>query len=184
MFNKKEISDLKEEVSKQLEDLRSSISLKSESHSKSSQELHNLLLEIKDENRHNVEKLKGDMFEILKLKNEFETSLHRIQSVSRTIEDRAAESVRQVAEKEIEVINYTTKQFRNMESELRSVADKINLLNQELSKFVSISQQIKLVDFSLKKYQEEIKSSERERTEILNENERLKSIMAKMKRNY
>ena len=184
MFNnKKEINQLRQELTDHLVNLSTDLNKKLQNHENSLTNLYELIKELKQNNINSEEKVKQELEEIDNIKSNFETALNRINSTSKNIEETAAINVREVAEKEIESIQRNSKQFRNLEKDIRSIVEKINVLQLEISKFISISQQIKLVDFSLKTYKEEISKTEKERINLINENERLKSIMAKMKRN-
>lgn len=183
MFNnKKEIDDLKQEMTDQLSALSTNLNQRLNDHEDSLSALKDVISELKANNSQITEKVKIDLKEINSIKSEFQTALNRLVSVSRTIEETAASNVKEVAEKEIETIQRSSRQFRDLEEELRAIVRKINTLQLEISKFISISQQIRLVDFTLQKHQEEMSKTERERMHLINENENLKSMMAKMKR--
>lgn len=183
MFNKKEINELKEEVTKKLDETKQEFSNKLVENSKVIDELHNIIRELKENHSVSAENIKKELEEINSIKSEFERALNRVSSMNSVIESTTASSVREVAEKEIESIKASSRQFRNLEEELKEITERISEMQLEISKFISISQQIRLVDFSLKSHQEDLRNFERERTELLEENERLKTIMAKMKRN-
>ena len=182
MFNKKEISELKEEITSQLSTLNSNINQRLQNNENTLSNVKNALIELKENNQAVTSEIKKDLAEINSVKSAFESALNRINSVSRNIEETASLSVKEVAEKEIESIRISSKQFRNLQEELNELVSSVNEIQLELSKFISISQQIKLVDFTLQKHEQEMSKSEKERIDLINENERLKSIMAKMKR--
>ena len=177
MFNKKEIQELKEELKQGLESLRTEFSLKLEQHTSI---LTTQLSDIRETNTDSATQITKELVKINEIKSEFELTLNRLNSISRSIETNAATSVREVVEKEIESIKASSKQFRLAEEDLRQISNSINSLQLELSKFISISQNIKLVDFTLKQYQSEMSRSEKERRELINENEDLKSKMARI----
>ena len=183
MFNKKEIGELKEEITTQLSNLSSSFNQRLQNNENALSNLKNALIELKDKNETVTAEIKKDLQEINSIKSGFESALNRINSVSRNIEETASLSVKEVAEKEIESIRISSKQFRNLQEELNELVSTVNDIQLELSKFISISQQIKLVDFTLQKHEQEMSKTEKERLDLRNENERLKSIMARMKRN-
>ena len=182
MFNNKEITELKEEMTTQLSNLSSTFNQMMQSNENAMSNLKNAIAELKDKNESVTVEIRKDLADINNIKSEFQQALNRINSVSRNIEETASMNVKEVADKEIESIKASSKQFRGLESELNELVEKVNEIQLELSKFISISQQIKLVDFSLQKHQEEMSKTEKERLDLRNENERLKSIMAKMKR--
>jgi methyl-accepting chemotaxis protein len=182
MFNKKEINELREEITKKLDEIRAEFSTRLEQNSDALKELHSIISELKEDNTTVAEQVKKDLEEINEIKSNFESTLNRITSTARNIEETTSMHVKEVADKEIETIKASSKQFRGIEEELRKTTDSINDLQIELAKFISISRQIKLVDFSLKKHEEDMSRSERERMDLINENERLKTIMARMKR--
>ena len=183
MFNKKEIEELKNSVTEQLTALSHNINQRFEQTDSDMSQIKVRIDEVQENNTNAADKIIQQLNEINRLKSEFENALNRIKSVSRNIEETAAISVKDVAEKEIETIKAHSKKFRDLEDELKGTTLSVNQLQMELAKFVSISQQIKLVDFSLTKHQEEMSKSEKERMQLINDNERLKSMMAKMKRN-
>ena len=182
MFNTKQINELKEELNKSIEDLKNNTNAKLDENSNTIKEIYSSISELKEDNAESAEKIRSELEEINTLKAEFETALRRLGSTSRNIEDNIAAEVKEIAEKEIEAIKTSSKRFKNVEEELANLLARINNLQLELSKFVSISQQIKLVDFTLEKHYEDMNKSEKERIQLINENERLKSLMARMKR--
>lgn len=183
MFNaKKDLEALREGTHSLLEQLKQDFSSKLEENKNAIRELYKLINELKENTLSHNETIKKDLLEINTLRSEFERALNRINSISSSIEDTAADRVREVAETHISSIQQSSSNYKELEQELKAIVAKIHTLQLEISKFVSISQQINLVDFSLKKHKDDLSNYEKEKNELINENERLKSIMAKMKR--
>jgi len=184
MFNnKKDLEAIREGVRSHFDEIKEDFSSKLGLNKNAIRELYKEIQELKEANLNNNSQVKKDLLEINTLKSEFERALNRINSISSSIEDTAANNIREVVEKNIGSIQQSSTKFREMENEIRVIVGKIHTLQLEISKFISISQQINLVDFSLKNHKENIENYERERNELSQENERLKSIMARMKRN-
>jgi methyl-accepting chemotaxis protein len=183
MFNKKEFAELKEEFNSKFSELHSQFNSRIVEQNKFLKEFAVAFAELQQTNGLSAEKIKKDLEEVNSIRQSFETTLNRLNSVSKNIEETAAMNVKEVAEKELESIKASSKQFRGIENEMKSILENVNSLQLEISKFLSISHQIKLVDFTLKRHEEDLSSSERERMALRNENEELKSIMARMKRN-
>ena len=181
--NKKELEELKESISAQISGLGSSINQRLTEHENSLEKLNTQIDDIRERNNIITDKIRRDLKEIADIKTNFTTALNRVEALSRNMESSIHVSVKEIADKEIENIKCSVKQFKDVEMDLKNIVEVTNDLQLELSKFLSISQQINLVDFSLKSHKEDIENYERERSRLSDENERLKSIMAKMKRN-
>lgn len=186
MFNKKieqDMQQFKEDVKSKISSMSSSLHQRIKEQEMSFSEIRSRIGSIQEKNLENAEKLKQEMQEICSIKSEFETSLNRINSISRSIEKTAASEVRKVADEEIERMRAGSAKLRDAEDDLNDMLEGINSINMEISKFLDISKQIRLVDFTLKSHQQDIQNYEKEKIRLLDENEKLKSIMAKMKRN-
>lgn len=182
IFGNKEVSQLKQEFEKKLDDTKQELSSKLDATANYVKEIYELLQELKVYNENISGKIKKDLNEINLLKADLEKALNRINSTSRHIEETAALNVKEVAEREVNAIKMSSKRYRDVEGELEELARTVHDLQLELSKFVTISRQINLIDFTLKQHKEDIVEYEQEKNELVNENERLKTIMAKMKR--
>ena len=184
MFNaKKDLESVRDGIRGHFDEIKDDFSVKLDETKNAIRELYKEIQELKGTNINHNEQVKKDLLEINTLKNEFERALNKVQSMSYVIEETTKDSVREVAQKEIESIQANSAKFRELENELRATTQKIHYLQLEISKFISISQQINLVDFSLKSHKQDIEKYERERNDLMQENERLKTIMARMKRN-
>lgn len=179
MFNKKEI----QEIAEKLEETKQEFSKKLEEQTIAIKEISSSLESIKDNNLAASETITAELEQLSALKYNFEKILNKLNSISKSLELTAASAVKEVADEEINSIRSSAKKFKEEEEKIKETLSRINEINMEISKFITISQQIKLVDFTLQKHQEDIHDYEQEHARLLDENERLKLIMARMKRN-
>lgn len=183
MFNKKELTELKEKITEKLEGFSSTFNQRMLEQESSLEKLSSTINGLNQSNQEVIEKVKTELNAISNLKDNFESVLNKLNSINKTIELTATSEIKEVAEKEINSIKDSAKKFREVEEDLSKVLLNINDTNMEISKFIDISNQIKLVDFTLKQHKDDLTNNEREKIRLMEENERLKSLMGKMKRN-
>ena len=95
MFGSKEIGELKEEVNKKFEELKSNYIVQTETHNQAITELKAQISELLQSKKALTEQITKDLHDINRLKSEFEISLNRLESTQRTIEDRASSSIKE-----------------------------------------------------------------------------------------
>ncbi|MBW3021138.1 hypothetical protein KY334_07625, partial [Candidatus Woesearchaeota archaeon] len=103
-------------------------------------------------------------------------------SMKHKLSDIIETKVTNMIDKEIINLNSKLKNLDNIEKEFDNFVNEVNKLKEELSKFNKISKEIKEVDFTLEKHTGLIQKIERKKIYLEEENEKLKSLMARMKR--
>jgi hypothetical protein len=114
----------------------------------------------------------------LKLKKRIDSML----MLENILRNSFMESATSEIKKQISSLDITTKEYKKVESTLLNLNSNIKTLTNDITKFKSISSEISIADFNLSKHVKEVNLADKEKLRLMNENDRLKTIIAKQRR--
>lgn len=84
--------------------------------------------------------------------------------------------------KETSKIATDVTRFNELKNELSVIVTKFKSVEDEIAKFHTIAQQVKEADFSLARYARELEKNDKEKLQLMRENDNLKHLLAKERR--
>ncbi|MBW2998825.1 hypothetical protein KY321_04770 [Candidatus Woesearchaeota archaeon] len=186
MFNKKELQEIKDLIENNHKQTNQKIDLISETLSHNIKDVSELRSMISRSNHEFVEKtnqLEIELEKIITLSDNFSRCVNSFDSMKHKISDLIQSKISEMLDKETANINSKLESLNNIEEEFTSFMDEVNSIKEQLSKFNKISKEIKEVDFTLDKHTSLIQKIEKRKIHLEDENDKLKSLLAKMKRN-
>jgi len=104
------------------------------------------------------------------------------------LEDKASKKLFEDANAQIneklQSLFYTTREYKKLEESLGQINNKIMQMSKEIDKFNDIANKIKASDFELANYAREVTKMDHEKLRLIRENENLKRIISKERRNH
>ena len=114
------------------------------------------------------------------------TQLRKRIDSFKVLEDKAAKKLLEETQAEInsqiQGLFATTREYRKLEEGLRLANSNINNLQNEISKLLQISSNIRASDFIMANYARKVTEEDREKLRLMRENDNLKRIISKERR--
>jgi len=134
-----------------------------------------------------VLKISYELTKELKIINEESSRLKKcvnsFDSIKNRVDSMLMDKLNKLVDVEIKAVKEKFLEIDSVEKNYKSLIDELSKLESNIQKFNNISSNIKEVDFTLNKHMNDISQVEKKKILLEQENDRLKSIMAKMKRN-
>lgn len=178
----KKIEELKNEVS----ELKESLKIFSESFQKNNELFQKMAEEFKNFKNSEIiyiKSLNEKITEIDSLRNNFENSLQNFNSIRNRLEELFVSRIVNLVDAETAKVKEKINSFESLENEFKNLTGGIKDIKEEIDKFKIISSQVKTSDFSLQKYAKELQEMDSEKLRLMRENDNLKTIIAKLRRN-
>lgn len=102
--------------------------------------------------------------------------------IKSTLVGELMEEFRTVLRKETGKLDTDVKCFNELKDELSVLVTKFKSVEQEIAKFKEIASQVKSADFQLARYARELETNDREKLQLMSENDNLKRLLAKERR--
>jgi len=190
MFNKKEIQEVKEVIENNKKESDENLSLILKTLETNSTKVNNFQTEIKEDIQNikqdqteSSKKLQKETNKIIELTNTFERSISSFENTKNRLDDMLYKRIEDLFETELNSLHNKMKEFSGIEEDFTKLVNEVNTLKDQIKKLNNISKEIKEVDFTLNKHINNIKEVDRKNQELHEQNEDLKSKMAKMIRN-
>ncbi|MDP7141167.1 MAG: hypothetical protein QF362_03755 [Candidatus Woesearchaeota archaeon] len=119
---------------------------------------------------------------IEELKEKFENEISDFRLIKNQLPEKIFDQLKEELEPHIESLRTNVKTFNELKSELTKTSEEVNDLNSELTKFINISNNIKAEDFELAKHTKTLEKNDKEKLELVRENEQLKTLIARERR--
>tara|TARA_Y100000310_G_scaffold216625_1_gene217701 strand:+ start:1553 stop:2128 length:576 start_codon:yes stop_codon:yes gene_type:complete len=129
-----------------------------------------------------ISNFKRESAAIEELKEKLENDISDFRLIKNQMPEKIFEQLKEELEPHIEGLRSNVKTFNELKSELSKSSEQVDELNSELSKFVKISKNIKAEDFELVKHARMLEKNDKEKLELVRENERLKTLIARERR--
>ena len=189
MFNKKELEEIKEQV-----DL-----LSKEIHGKFEQHQKNLLSHnahtntIFNQIQTNISELQRknfyftDTFEeqVQKFKtlgDKLKSTIESFKLLENVASKKLMEEMQVSIENEIKNLSHTSNKYKELEEKLSATQKRLVKIEDQLDRFLELAGKIKESDFELSRYANELRRNDKEKLELMRENEKLKTLIARERR--
>lgn len=186
MFGGKQLEEIKE-ISKSHSDSISELKELIEANRKDISEMKELVIdEITEMNKKNEDisiRLDDELGRLVKMAGEFERSVASFNNIKNRLDDALYKRIQDIAESELMLVRKKLTDFKGIEEDFTKLVAQVNRLESELGKFNKITANINEVDFSLQKHARDLQMADKRKLQLERENDMLKSLMAKMKRN-
>jgi len=187
LIKKEHLEELRDSVKTNILELNNQLLEHKQELQKNNQESFNMLLE-KIQQLENKQNTFGDSFDdelykINELSQQFESRINGFKLLEHRANKHLFEEVSLQIKSQIETLFNTTKKYQELESKMVKVQESISTLNEEISKFSNIAKEIKTADFQLSKFAKQVTSENQEKLSLMRENERLKLLISKERRN-
>ena len=128
------------------------------------------------------EHIEEEMSKVVDVISGFEKSMASFDNVKNRLDTLLYDKINEFIDRELASIRKKLGVFDDVEDRFKALVGEVTALKMELAKFNAIAGNIKEVDFSLHKHAKELELQDKTKIDLERENDRLKSIMAKMKR--
>ncbi len=181
----KELMNVKEnldEINRNVQDNNKTISeLKNE--------LESLKKELNENNKTQQEFLKNfkeDLSVIHNLRDDFGKELYEFKLLKGQLQRKILEKFEEELQKDLEINREALKKDIDDYNELRrkvgGIASRLNLTNEEITKFIEISKNIKKEDFELTKFARHLLEMDKEKLELMRKIDTLERLVSKIRR--
>ena len=188
MFGGNKIEEVKEilntnnkELATKIDSLTSTIESNSNQLSELKEKFEEEISHIKEKNDEISIRFDEELNHLVNLAGEFERSIASFNNIKNRLDDILYKKINEIADTEINSVKKRLSEFDNIQDDFTGLVNEVNSLQVQIKKFNEISENIKKVDFTLHSHARDLTKADRVKLEVEKENERLKSIMAKMK---
>jgi len=129
------------------------------------------------------EKYKAQIEDTKELNNTLRKRIDSFRILEDTAQKRLFSETKSEIREKLDSLMHTTKEYRKLENGLKNIGENIIILSSEIEKFKNISSQIKKEDFNLAKFAREVVKEDAEKLRLIRENEKLKMLISKERRN-
>jgi chromosome segregation ATPase len=185
MFNKKEteainsnIKELKETITK----LTEQVETLTTEHSQVKDKVHSFdtkIGDIKEQGAIMSEKLEQEIELISKLNCDFNSRLNSLKILEKKAAKHLIEETTNEMKLNIEKLFNLTNCYKQLEGQLLATQGRIDTMTSEILKFQDVSKRIKTTDFELANFVKQTTKHETHKAKLTEENERLKTLIAK-----
>lgn len=142
-------------------------------------EFQNLQVELLEQCRH-------DLSEITEIKSKLREEVDQFRALNKATQkgiiERFEREMRDSLIKHSKELAFDKSQYDRIRSNVEATARNIFLVNSEVNKLLDISRSLKETDFQLSKYAEALRKEDRNKLELMQKNDQLERLVAKMRR--
>ena len=176
------VKDNLDEINRSAQDNNKTISeLKNELES-----LKKELVELKTNQKEFLKNFKEDLAVIHNLRADFGKELYEFKLLKGQLQRKILDKFEEELQKDLEINREALKKDVNDYNELRKkigeIASRLNLTNEEITKFVEISRSIKKEDFELTKFARHLLDMDREKLELMRKIDTMERLVSKIRR--
>lgn len=189
MFGGKQLEEIKEilennqkETSSKIDELTSSVKENHSQISSLSSRFSEELSKVEEENKELKKRFDEELGSLVDMIGEFERSIASFNNIKNRLDEVLYRKINEIADTELNSVRKRLSEFNTIQDDFSELVTEVNKLKSQISKFNQISENIKEVDFTLSSHKKDISHAERAKLQLEQENDRLKSMMAKMKR--
>jgi phage shock protein A len=182
----KEIIELKEaisDISSIIDKHNSNINLKLDKQEERIAIIQESLSKMQEKTSLFGEKLEDEAKKFAELNDSFRKRIESLKiledKVGKKLLDDAASEIRS----QVQSLFTTTKEYQKLESELKQLGVSVSSLRPELDKLRQIAGNLRPADFIMSEYAKKVTQADHEKLSLMRENERLKMIISKERRN-
>ena len=129
----------------------------------------------------------GEDINIIKeIRHEFEKELFQFQLLKTQLQKKLMEKFEEELGKELKIQMETLKSdsesYNNLKENLAKVSEKVNILSEEINKFIMISSNIRKEDFELTRFANKLQESDREKLDLMQKIDALERLVSKIRR--
>lgn len=186
MFNGKQFQEIKELLEKtnlRIDELTSQVRESGQEMDELKHHFTDEVNNLKDQSLEKTFQLSKELKNLQEQTQKFQRCVGTFENLKSNLDDVLTSKITSMAEFEIRKVKESLSNLNSVENDFKALVIEVNDLKNEINKFNTISKGIKEVDFTLNKHVQEIEQVDRKKFELEQENERLKTMMARMKRN-
>ncbi|MBU0470009.1 MAG: hypothetical protein KKA62_02330 [Nanoarchaeota archaeon] len=184
LFSKKELEELKEPL-KEISFLKEQ-SLKILQRLEENQEKLSLIADqIKslEENQNSLTaRFEEEMERLTELNQQFEKRINSFRALESSASKRLFEETNLEIKSQLRSLFMTTQNYQKLEVGLLQLLVKIETISEDVTKFSTISKEIKSADFQLSHFARQLTQQDQEKLSLMRENEKLKLLISKERR--
>lgn len=185
MFSNKELIEIK----KELNELKKKFNDDNKTQISETNEIKKELTHIKKE----LEKLSGkyeqkipelseELKKLAKLNNTFESRVNSLKTIEKNIGKEFIDKTEKKINEKFQFLDNINNKYKILEKELKSTTNQISNVNTQIDRLITISKSIKERDFDLVNFARELQKEQKEKIELIKENERIKKAIAHKRR--
>lgn len=182
MFNKKDVEEIKEQLSNLSNEL-SSLKENSNKQSQQNQELLTLLSELKSNQSSYFSEMNKEVEEIISLKQEFSKSVRSFELLHKRIYDQLYTRVHEVLREHTNDLKATTDSYNSTAPKVNEMLETLNTLHSEIARFKAIAKHLRENDFQLVNHQKNLERLDNEKLHLLKKIDSLQRMIGKSRRN-
>jgi chromosome segregation ATPase len=182
MFNKKDVEEIKEQLSN-LSNKLSSLKENSNLQQDFNKELLNALSELKSNQSSYFSEMNKEVEEIVSLKDEFSKSVRTFELLHKRIYDQLYTRVHEVLREHTNNLKSTTESYNSTAPKVNEMLKTLDSLNSEISRFKVIAKNIREKDFELVNHQKNLERLDSEKLHLLKKIDSLQRVIGKSRRN-
>jgi len=148
--------------------------------------LRNQLTELKNSQNEFLKNFREDILSIKNLKEDFAQEIFEFKLLKGQLQKKLLEKFEEELQKDLQINRENLKKDAEDYSELRKKINEIfarlNLTNEEITKFISIGQSIKKEDFELTKFARHLMEMDSEKLNLMRKIDSLERLISKIRR--
>lgn len=144
------------------------------------------LTEIRANQNEFLKSFKENLFVIKNLREDFGKELYEFKLLKAQLQRKILDKFEQELQKDLELnreyLKKDIEDYNGLRKKINEVLSRLNLTNEEISKFTEISKNIKKEDFELTKFARHLVEMDREKLELMRKIDTLERLVSKIRR--
>lgn len=148
--------------------------------------LKNDLIETKKEQKEFLHNFKENLYVIKNLREDFGKELYEFKLLKGQLQRKILDKFEEELQKDLEVnresLRKDVSDYNELRKKISEIASRLNLTNDEITKFVEISKNIKKEDFELTKFARHLLDMDREKLDLMRKIDAMERLVSKIRR--
>lgn len=185
-ISKKDLEEFSKKINQSIERIEKSIEASGNNFNSLIEKKHSDVLDkIRDVDERNSflgKELEKEISKFKRLNENLKKRVDSLRILENWLRENFIKEVKSEMSNKMDFLDQTTADYNKFRDSLLNTKSKLMKIEEEIAKFLHISNSIKQADFELSKYAREIEKEDREKLRLMRENENLKHIISKERR--
>ena len=150
------------------------------------EQINNNINEISNKNNEFFRNFNENIESMKAVRHDFEKELFQFKLLKAQLQKKIIEKFEEELDNELKVqtgkLNADAEAYNGLKENISRIASRVNILSEEMNKFISISSNIKKEDFELTRFANKIMEMDREKLELMQKIDTLERLVSKMRR--